>query len=265
MYVAHTLGMFTSATMMFGHIDGYADRIHHMWLVRQWQDRALREAGEHAAAAGPIGHYKAFISWPFQRENTPLGRVPDFGARDEDFAAPGTLSEFPGDALAAANHTLSGENRLSTEQVLERFPSFGRRVRMSGATDYLRTQALSRLFLDNIYSIGASWVTMGPHIGQVALAFGATDMGSVMMEENVVSSAGTTYCLDEAVLCRLIRDAGFTPAQRNNTYDIIRVHAATADAPDLRVKDWSQHRARRMHQEAPREAKPAALTVSASR
>ena len=65
-------------------------------------------------------------------------------------------------------------------------------------------EALSRLFLDNIYSIGASWVTMGPHIGQVALAFGASDMGSVMMEENVVSSAGTTYCLDEAVICRLI-------------------------------------------------------------
>lgn len=262
MYVAHTLGMFTSATMMFGHIEGYADRVQHMALVRQWQDRALREAGERSE---PVGHYKAFISWPFQRENTPLGRVPDFGARDEDFASPGRLGEFPGDALAAANGTLEMENRLSNEQVLERFPAFGRRVRMSGATDYLRTQALSRLFLDNIYSIGASWVTMGPHIGQVALAFGATDMGSVMMEENVVSSAGTTYCLDEAVLCRLIRDAGFTPAQRNNTYDIIRAHAATADAPDLRVKDWSQHRARRMHQEAPRESRPAPLTVSASR
>jgi cyclic dehypoxanthinyl futalosine synthase len=90
-------------------------------------------------------------------------------------------------------------------------------------------------------------------------------MGSVMMEENVVSSAGTTYCLDEAVLCRLIRDAGFTPAQRNNTYDIIRVHGATPDAPDLRVKDWSHHRARRMHQEAPREPRPASITVSVSR
>jgi hypothetical protein len=92
-------------------------------------------------------------------------------------------------------------------------------VRMSGSTDYLRTQAISRLFLDNIYSIGASWVTMGPHVGQVGLAYGANDMGSVMMEENVVSSAGTTYCLDEAVLCRLIRESGFMPAQRNNTYD----------------------------------------------
>src|SRR5204862_687636 len=103
------------------------------------------------------------------------------------------------------------------------------------------------LFLDNMYSIGSSWVTMGPHIGQVGLKYGANDMGSVMMEENVVSSAGTTYCLDEAVLCRLVRDAGFTPAQRNNRYDIIRVHDASPDAPDTRVHDWSQHRARRLH------------------
>ncbi len=262
MYVAHTLGMFTSATMMFGHIEGYADRVQHMWQVRRWQDRALREAAERGE---PIGHYKAFISWPFQRENTPLGRVPDFGARGEDFAAPDRLAEFPGDAVAAANGTIGGQDRLTAEQVLAEFPQFGRRVRMSSATDYLRTQAFSRLFLDNVYSIGASWVTMGPHVGQVALAFGANDMGSVMMEENVVSSAGTTYCLDEAVLCRLIRDAGFIPAQRNNTYDIIRAHGASPEAPDLRVTDWSNHRARRMHQQAPREIKPASLTVGATR
>src|SRR4051812_6119892 len=131
---------------------------------------------------------------------------------------------------------------------------------MAGASEYLRTQAISRLMLDNVYSIGASWVTMGPHIGQVALAYGANDMGSVMMEENVVSSAGTTYCLDEAVLCRLIRGAGFTPAQRNNTYDVIRTHPAAAPgqletAPDLSVTDWSTHRARKMHQQAPKVVK----------
>ena len=266
--------MFTSATMMFGHIEGLADRVHHMWQVRQWQDKALamgdgayRMSDVKARHAAAPGHYKAFISWPFQRENTPLGRVPDFGAREEDFAAPGRLGEFAGDVLAELNGTIRGGNDLSNEQVLERVPAFGRRVRMSSATDYLRTQALSRLFLDNIYSIGASWVTMGPHVGQVALAFGANDMGSVMMEENVVSSAGTTYCLDEAVLCRLIRDAGFTPAQRNNTYDLIRVHAATPDAPDLAVKDWSAHRARRMHQEAPPvpKAANAALTIGATK
>ncbi|HPO93815.1 MAG TPA: radical SAM protein [Phycisphaerales bacterium] len=241
MYVAHTLGMFTSATMMFGHIEGYADRVHHMGLVRSWQDRALIAAGE---AGEPVGHYKAFISWPFQRENTPLGRVKEWGLEAEDREAG---AEFPGDVVARL------PEGLSNEEVIERVPRFGRRVRMSSATDYLRTQALSRLFLDNVYSIGASWVTMGPHIGQVALAYGANDMGSVMMEENVVSSAGTTYCLDEAVLCRLIRGAGFTPAQRNNTYDIVRVHAG-AGSPDLSVTDWSTHRARKMHQQAPRGA-----------
>jgi cyclic dehypoxanthinyl futalosine synthase len=131
---------------------------------------------------------------------------------------------------------------------------------MSGSTDYLRTQALSRLVLDNIYSIGASWVTMGPHIGQVALMYGANDMGSVMMEENVVSSAGTTYCLDEALLCHLIRGAGFVPAQRDNVYDLLRVHDG-ADSPDLSVKDWSEHRVRKLHVQAPKRAK-AQLTVS---
>jgi len=249
MYVAHSLGMFTSATMMFGHIEGYADRVHHMKLVRDWQDRALREGAE-AGSGGRIGHYKAFISWPFQRENTPLGRVKDWGARPEELQS-GTV--FPGDAVARLDG--SGDPKSHAE--------FGRRVRMSGSTDYLRTQAFSRLFLDNIYSIGASWVTMGPHIGQVALAFGASDMGSVMMEENVVSSAGTTYCLDEAVLCRLIRGAGFIPAQRDNVYDLLHVHDGP-NSPDLAVTDWSTHRAQRLHVERER-AQPmaAALTVSA--
>jgi cyclic dehypoxanthinyl futalosine synthase len=252
MYVAHSLGMFTSATMMFGHIEGAADRVHHMWLVRRWQDRALEESGRSTAASR--GHYLSFISWPFQRENTPLGRVKDWGHD------PGELdTEFPGDSMARASiDEWRGE---STSPGLAAPPLFGRRVRQSGSTDYLRTQALSRLFLDNIYSIGASWVTMGPHIGQVALAFGANDMGSVMMEENVVSSAGTTYCLDEAVLCRLIRGAGFVPAQRDNVYDLLRVHEGPS-SPDLVVSDWSTHRARRLHVEAPKVAK-ASLTVSA--
>jgi len=229
MYVAHSLGMFTSATMMFGHIEGLADRVHHMLLVREWQDRALREG----AGESGWGHYKAFISWPFQRENTPMGRLREWGAQD------GELGEtFPGDAVAS----LSGDGDPRAH------PEFGRRLRMAGSTDYLRTQAVSRLILDNVYSIGSSWVTMGPHVGQTALFFGANDMGSVMMEENVVSAAGTTYCLDEAVLCRLIRDAGFTPAQRDNVYDVLRLHHG-AESPDLLVDDWSEHRAQRLHVE----------------
>lgn len=258
MYVAHSLGMFTSATMMFGHIEGRADRVHHMRLVRQWQDRALLDFGSGQAPADVAhdpaikdtstgGHYTAFISWPFQRENTPLGRL-------RDWPAPGDVERygdaFPGDAVANVEGT--GTKDLH--------PEFGRRVRTAGAVEYLRTQALSRLFLDNIYSIGASWVTMGPHIGQVALGFGASDMGSVMMEENVVSSAGTTYCLDEALLCRLIRDAGFIPAQRDNRYDLVRVHDGP-NAPDLRVSDWSQHRTSRLHVQT--ETATADLTVSA--
>jgi cyclic dehypoxanthinyl futalosine synthase len=286
MYVAHSLGMHTSATMMFGHIEGHADRIHHMKLVREWQDRALRdfggsirpdawetaelEPGTHThwpetdiAKARRLkrptasGHYKAFISWPFQRENTPLGRVKDWGAEAGELGA-----EFPGEIVARAFDW--GKNPEVDYRTLgPGAAEFGRRVRMSGASEYLRTQAVSRLMLDNIYSIGSSWVTMGPHIGQVALFYGANDMGSVMMEENVVSSAGTTYCLDEAVLCRLIREAGFLPAQRDNVYDVLRIHDG-AESPDLRVRDWSEHRTRKMHQEAPKQPK-VPVTVSAGR
>ncbi|MEC9232924.1 MAG: hypothetical protein VX403_03350, partial [Planctomycetota bacterium] len=93
--------------------------------------------------------------------------------------------------------------------------------------------------------IGSSWVTMGPHIGQMGLLWGANDMGSVMMEENVVSSAGSTHCLNEAMICRLIRDAGFTPAQRDNAYDLLRIHDGP-DSPDLVVEDWSLNRPDRL-------------------
>ena len=229
MRVAHELGMNTSATMMFGHIEGAADRIHHMELVRQWQDRSIEDF-----AFDGGGRYMAFISWPFQRENTPLGRCREWGeGKGDDLDA-----IFPGDAVARLDGTGSKTDH----------PEFGRRIRMSGASDYLRTQAVSRLYLDNIYSIGASWVTMGPHIGQAALAWGANDMGSVMMEENVVSAAGTTYCLSEPLLCHLIRNAGFIPAQRNNAYRLLKVHE-DGTAPDHLVKDWSTQRASRLHVE----------------
>lgn len=216
MRVAHKLGMYTSATMMFGHIEGIADRIDHFDRVRTWQDRAIEDF-----SADGGGRYKAFIAWPFQRENTPLGRLPEWSHEQTDV--------FPGDAMA------SGEADAK----------FGKIVRMAGASEYLRMQALSRLYLDNVYSIGSSWVTMGPHIGQIALSFGANDMGSVMMEENVVSAAGTTYCLNEPLLCRLIRDTGFVPAQRDNVYDLLRIHEGP-DSPDSQVTDWSTQRASRL-------------------
>ncbi len=247
MNVAHELGMNTSATMMFGHIEGIADRIHHMHLVREWQDRAIREF-----AADGGGCCKAFIAWPFQRENTPLGRVPEWGRGEgDDLSQP-----FPGDVVAK----LGGTGTKSEH------PLFGKRVRMAGASEYLRTQALSRLYLDNVFSIGSSWVTMGPHVGQIALLYGASDMGSVMMEENVVSSAGTTYCLNEPTLCRLIRDAGFLPAQRDNSYNLLKVHDGPG-SPDLAISDWSALRAQRLHvqgggQDAETPAAPVELTVS---
>src|SRR5437763_1829922 len=91
----------------------------------------------------------------------------------------------------------------------------------TGVVEYLRTQALARIFLDNIDNVQSSWVTQGAGIGQVALKYGANDFGSVMMEENVVSSAGTTFRLNAAEIESLIRDAGYEPRRRNNWYELL--------------------------------------------
>ncbi len=151
------------------------------------------------------GSYIAFIHWPFQRENTPLGR-----AREWDPDIHGPFDDSTNDDILR-----------------------GRVIRTAGAMEYLRTLAIARLYLDNIPSLQASWVTMGPKIGQLALFFGANDMGSVMMEENVVSAAGTTYRLNEREICRLIRDGGWVPAQRDQYYNVFNRHDGP-DSPDLR-------------------------------
>ncbi len=225
MACAHRLGMFTSATMMFGHIEAVADRIDHMLRIRSTQDLAI--------SSHYPGRYMSFISWPFQRENTPLGRLKEWDIDSGD------VPVFPGEV---PQHPLNGKC-----------------LRMAGAADYLRTQAVSRLVLDNIHSVGSSWVTMGPKIGQLGLFFGANDMGSVMMEENVVSAAGTTYCLSEPVLCHLIRTAGFTPAQRDNRYNILKAHDGD-NAPDLQVEDWSSLRAAGLPQESTKQ--PVSLSIA---
>ncbi|MDQ6860507.1 MAG: dehypoxanthine futalosine cyclase [Verrucomicrobiota bacterium] len=93
--------------------------------------------------------------------------------------------------------------------------------RPTGVAEYLRMQALSRIFLDNFPNVQSSWVTQGPHIGQIALKYGANDFGSVMMEENVVSSAGTTFRLNAADIEQLIREAGYEPRRRNNWYELL--------------------------------------------
>jgi cyclic dehypoxanthinyl futalosine synthase len=182
MDVAHQLGLATSITMMFGHVETVEDRIAHLEFVRQQQDKSLArlplaEGGprEKASAfAGALetsalngGAFTAFICWTFQPENAVLKAPP------------------------------------------------------VGAHEYLRTQALSRIYLDNIPSVQSSWVTQGLDIGQVALRYGANDLGSIMIEENVVSAAGTTFRMGVQDMQRLIRDLGYAPHQRDNWYRLL--------------------------------------------
>src|SRR6186713_1560395 len=87
--------------------------------------------------------------------------------------------------------------------------------------DYLRTLAIARLVLDNFDNLQSSWVTQGGKVGQLSLAYGANDMGSVMIEENVVRAAGAEYCMDEYEVVRNIENAGFTAKRRNMHYDIL--------------------------------------------
>ena len=155
---AHRLGLKTTATMMFGHVETLEERIEHMERIRELQDKT--------------GGFRAFISWPFQKENNPLGRD------------------------VACN--------------------------VSTSIDYLKTLAVSRIYLDNIENIQSSWVTMGIEIGQLALTFGANDMGGTMLEENVVSASGTLYKTTKDELIHTIHGAGRDAAQRDTAYNIIK-------------------------------------------
>jgi cyclic dehypoxanthinyl futalosine synthase len=150
---AHGLGLRSSSTMMFGHVETVDDRIEHLQRLRDLQDET--------------GGFTAFICWTFQPENTKL------------------------------------------------------RAQPVGSNEYLRMQALARIFLDNIENVQSSWVTQGPRIGQLALKYGANDFGSVMMEENVVSSAGTTFKLNKETIEELIRVGGYEPRRRNNWYELV--------------------------------------------
>ncbi len=192
MDVAHRLGLDSSATMMFGHVETVEDRIEHLERLRVQQDKSLQRASKERASGilpedqtfsqGPaagicdlragstaarFGHFTAFIAWTFQPENTKL------------------------------------------------------RVAPVGAHEYLRTQALARIYLDNFENVQSSWVTQGPAIGQVALKFGANDLGSIMIEENVVSQAGATFRMTVADMHRLINDLGYEPRQRDNWYRLV--------------------------------------------
>ena len=151
METAHSLGMRTTATMMFGHIETVEERLAHLFALRDLQDRT--------------GGFTAFIPWTFQPGNTDL-----------------LLREVKGVA-------------------------------------YLRMLALSRLVLDNIPNIQASWVTQGPKVAQVALFFGANDLGSTMIEENVVAATGVSHRLSLTEMRCLIETAGFNPCQRDTFYN----------------------------------------------
>ena len=151
---AHHLGMRTTATMMFGHLETLAERVEHLSRVRDLQDKT--------------GGFTAFIPWPFQPDNTVLAHLPK-----------------------------------------------------TTAFQYLRMLALSRIFLDNIDNIQASWVTQGPKIAQLSLFFGANDFGSTMIEENVVAAAGVGFRLSEQEIRALVQGAGCVPKQRRMDYTLV--------------------------------------------
>jgi cyclic dehypoxanthinyl futalosine synthase len=124
--------------------------------------------------------------------------------------------------------------------------------------EYLRMLSLSRIVLDNFPSLQASWVTQGGKVGQLSLAYGANDMGSVMIEENVVRAAGASYCMDEVEIVRNIENAGFMAKRRNMHYDILgdpffrqqtvprvlELATARADGDTSRPEELNQYAAR---------------------
>src|SRR5436189_351732 len=157
METAHGLGVESTATMMMGTGETNAERIEHMRMIRDVQDRT--------------GGFRSFIPWTYQPEN---------------------------------NH-LKGQTQASP-------------------LEYLRLVAVARLFFDNITHLQGSWLTTGKEVGQLTLHFGADDLGSVMLEENVVSSAGAKHRSNLLELVHLIRSAGRIPAQRDTLYNHLRVH-----------------------------------------
>lgn len=127
------------------------------------------------------------------------------------------LQDETGGFRAFIMWSFQGENT----KLMEEFPE----LKKHSSNRYLRLLAVSRLFLDNVPNIQSSWVTQGPYIGQMALQFGANDLGSTMMEENVVRSAGAGFRMAKEEMVRLIRDIGETPAIRNTAYETLEIFA----------------------------------------
>lgn len=108
----------------------------------------------------------------------------------------------------------------SNTKLIKEYPD----IMKQSSNRYLRLLAVSRLFLDNFKNIQSSWVTQGSHIGQLALKFGANDLGSTMMEENVVKAAGASFRMNSDTMIELIKDIGEIPAKRNTNYDVLEVY-----------------------------------------
>ncbi len=150
----HSLGMRSTATMMFGHVETAEERIEHIFRVRELQEET--------------GGFLGFIPWLYQPGNESLG------------------------------------------------------LKSASGQDYLKTLALSRVILNHcLPNLQASWVTPGKKIGQLGLKYGANDLGSIMLEENVVSSTGTQYLMTLEEMKRLIREMGFEPRQRDTFYRFV--------------------------------------------
>ena len=157
---AHKLGITTSATMMFGHVETIEERFEHLVWIREVQSEKPQESRG----------FNAFIPWPHMDDGTLLQRV------------------------KGVNNSVSDD-------------------------EYIRTIAISRIMLPNINNIQASWLTVGPKTAQICIHGGANDMGSIMLEENVVSVAGAPHRFTSNEIQECIRDAGFEPQLRNQEYD----------------------------------------------
>jgi cyclic dehypoxanthinyl futalosine synthase len=170
MRTAQRMGMSTTASMMYGHVELLAERALHLEAVRDVQDESTG--------------FRSFTSWTFQPGGTPLGKLLEAGAAPYQRHLPPTPTAFT----------------------------------------YLLTQAVGRIYLDNLDNVQSSWVTQGLKVGQMALWFGANDLGSIMIEENVVSSAGTTFRATTEDFVHLINAAGFTPVQRDTLYRTVKTY-----------------------------------------
>lgn len=147
-----------------------------------------------------------------------FGSVEDPGDIMEHLEAIRNLQDRTGGFTAFIPWTFQPKNT----EIGSRFTVHGSRFYGATAVDYLRVLALSRIYLDNIRNIQASWVTQGLKLAQVALRFGANDFGSTMIEENVVKAAGVSYSVSKEDIIDAIKGAGFKPAQRDTYYNLIK-------------------------------------------